>query len=84
MIYGYLIMLAIIVHNNVNYNILSIRYSKLNSLNNNLTNLLKTKIAIINNLTDQIDQVKTINNILLLQQLDNNQVLFNDYINLTK
>jgi|688.fasta_scaffold04824_3 hypothetical protein len=84
MIYGYLIMLAIIVHNNVNYNILSIRYSKINSLNNNLTNLLKTKIAIINNLTDQIDQVKTINNILLLQQLDNNQVLFNDYINLTK
>jgi hypothetical protein len=77
-------MLAIIVHNNVNYNILSIRYSKINSLNNNLTNLLKTKIAIINNLTDQIDQVKTINNILLLQQLDNNQVLFNDYINLTK
>ena len=84
MIYGYLIMLAIIVHNNVNYNILSIRYSKINSLNNNLTNLLKTKIAIINNLTDQIDQVKTINNILLLQQLDNNQVLFNNYINLTK
>jgi hypothetical protein len=84
MIYGYLIMLAIIVHNNVNYNILSIRYSKINSLNNNITNLLKTKIAIINNLTDQIDQVKTINNILLLQQLDNNQVLFNNYINLTK
>jgi hypothetical protein len=77
-------MLAIIVHNNVNYNILSIRYNKINSLNNNITNLLKTKIAIINNLTDQIDQVKTINNILLLQQLDNNQVLFNNYINLTK
>ena len=34
MIYGYLIMLAIIVHNNVNYNI---RYSKINSLNNNIT-----------------------------------------------
>jgi len=49
----------------------------LDSLNNNITNLLKTKIAIINNLTYQ---VKTINNILLLQQLDNNQVLFNKII----
>jgi len=49
----------------------------LDSLNNNITNLLKTNIAIINNLTYQ---VKTINNILLLQQLDNNQVLFNKII----